>query len=651
MQLVRFILIGVFLGVCEALGECDPLVPDYCGLPLPNSFYMRHDASSLTGLRTNFSTKTFPENTGGDKINPKDWNTFDGSSPFPFIVTYFPGEIDDSNLPTHWNISESLQLEISPTLLYDVQTGKFVAHFSELDRSMEGAKKHALTIWPAQRLSNNARYIVAIRNLHTTGGDLVKPSEAFLSLRDNKTTTNPDIEERRKLFEEIFSLLNTHGEVPQGLLQLAWDFSTASEQCLTDRVLHMRDDAMKRIGDKGEYRVVQVEDNYSKDIYRKLSAVMKVPYYTTTTHPGARLVLDDQGLPVYQGLANATFTVLIPHSVANGTYKPNTTSSPMIVQYGHGLFGSQSEVTEGYLQEQANRYGYVMTACDWWGMSSEDKPGVVAMMSYFLSDFAIIPERLSQGVLNALTLMRITKTSFVQDKNVIFNGQSVIVPDHSYYYGNSLGGVMGSVYMATTTDVKRGTLGVAGGPFGLLLPRSQDFQEFEVILRRHYPDPVHIMMWLHYFNLQWSRTEPNGYMSSITDNPLPNTPSHRVIMHYGLGDAQVSILGLYSLARSVGVVMFENHVLETFKLPSGNTVVEKLYGFSLVSNDDVMIKESAATGFDCGVPAEPSYNTPPNSKTDTHERPRRTKAAMEQMHTFFRYGEIRNYCGNTPCGC
>lgn len=28
---------------------------------------------------------------------------------------------------------------------------------------------------------------------------------------DNKTTNNPDIEERRKLFEQIFSLLETHG--------------------------------------------------------------------------------------------------------------------------------------------------------------------------------------------------------------------------------------------------------------------------------------------------------------------------------------------------------------------------------------------------------------------------------------------------------
>ena len=80
--------------------------------------------------------------------------------------------------------------------------------------------------------------------------------------------------------------------------------------------------------------------------------------------------------------------------------------------------------------------------------------------------------------------------------------------------------------MATTTDVTRGTLGVAGGPFGLLLPRSQDFQElanayihiyitlvshfiyynrFEDILRLKYPDPVHLSILLFFFNLQWSR--------------------------------------------------------------------------------------------------------------------------------------------------
>ena len=38
---------------------------------------------------------------------------------------------------------------------------------------------------------------------------------------------------------------------------------------------------------------------------------MSVPYYTTTVLPGATLVLDSNGLPVYQGLADVRFTVSV----------------------------------------------------------------------------------------------------------------------------------------------------------------------------------------------------------------------------------------------------------------------------------------------------------------------------------------------------
>ena len=38
----------------------------------------------------------------------------------------------------------------------------------------------------------------------------------------------------------------------------------------------------------------------------------------------------------------------------------------------------------------------------------------------------------------------------------MFGGQTVVDPDLVYYYGNSLGGIMGNVYMAATTDVTRG---------------------------------------------------------------------------------------------------------------------------------------------------------------------------------------------------
>lgn len=70
---------------------------------------------------------------------------------------------------------------------------------------------------------------------------------------------------------------------------------------------------------------------------------------------------------------------------------------------------------EGYLQEQANRYGYILAACDWWGMSSEDVPAIATMVSGFLSDFAMIPERLTQGTLNTLLLMRILKVIMIDD--------------------------------------------------------------------------------------------------------------------------------------------------------------------------------------------------------------------------------------------
>ena len=55
--------------------------------------------------------------------------------------------------------------------------------------------------------------------------------------------------------------------------------------------------------------------------------------------------------------------------------------------------------------------------------------------------------------------------------------------------------------------------------------------------------------------------------------------------------------------------MFQNHMLQEFELPDGKTTLEELYGFSVIPNDHVLVNEgSAATGFDCGVPPEPSVS-------------------------------------------
>ena len=48
-------------------------------------------------------------------------HTIDGFSPFPSILAYFP-DLNDSSLPPHWNISQSL-VEGCPTVLLDASGG------------------------------------------------------------------------------------------------------------------------------------------------------------------------------------------------------------------------------------------------------------------------------------------------------------------------------------------------------------------------------------------------------------------------------------------------------------------------------------------------------------------------------------------------
>ena len=62
-----------------------------------------------------------------------------------------------------------------------------------------------------------------------------------------------------------------------------------------------------------------------------------------------------------------------------------------------------------YLEAQANAHGYILFACDWWGMAEYDVPTIVLAINAYPSDFDIIPDRLTQGMVNAHVLMRLMK--------------------------------------------------------------------------------------------------------------------------------------------------------------------------------------------------------------------------------------------------
>ncbi|XP_019863640.1 PREDICTED: uncharacterized protein LOC109592694, partial [Amphimedon queenslandica] len=143
--------------------------------------------------------------------------------------------------------------------------------------------------------------------------------------------------------------------------------------------------------------------------------------------------------------------VLIPHSVSNGSV-----TNPSLVQFGHGLFGDKTEVEQHYLQKQANTYGYILFSCTLWGLANYDIPSIVLeLILQDISNFRVLPDRLGQGVVNELVLMRLMKGAYSSHPLLLVNGRRVIDQRRVHYYGLSLGGIMGVVYMALTNDVER----------------------------------------------------------------------------------------------------------------------------------------------------------------------------------------------------
>jgi hypothetical protein len=606
-------------------GDCDPLVPDHCGFPLPSNVWTYEDATTPTKLRVLFGPKTLPTKVDGGRSRYQVWSKNDGFSPGQPIMTYFPNA-SVTGLPTQDDIEKSLGPD-SPTVLMEADSGARVPHFSELDVSDSSDMRHAFMIRPVVRLKDATRYIVAIRRVVDTSGQPIAPSPAFLALRDKGVSSEPSIGLRRALYDDVFAKLDKAG-VGRADLQLAWDFTTASRENNTRWLIHMRDDALAAVGEMGpEYRITKVEDNPNPNIRRRITGVMTVPLYLDSPNPGrVHLVLDANGLPKQNGTMDVEFLVHVPNSLANA----GKAGPPL--QNGHGLLGSKTEGQNGYLAKLADQKGFVAFGVDLMGMADEDTNFALDVIGSDLADFESLIERQHQGLINSLLAMRLMKGRFVNDPNVIFNGVSVIDPTKSYYRGDSQGGIFGATYMAITTDVTRGLLGEPGCPYTLLLNRSVDFGVYLLVIRGAYPNPVDVQHGLSLIQMLWDRTEPDGYIPYITENMFPNTPQHHVLLHVAIGDHQVTPLGAHLIARAVHAKNLKPTNREIFGIESA----------------EGPLQGSAIVEWDFGLPPAPKTNVPMMEGDDPHDKVRVLPEAFDQTDKFLREGVVQQFCSG-PC--
>ena len=614
----------------------------HCLLPFPNDTFTVEDETMDSGRRLNLVRESMIQNVADVYVETEFINGNDGWSPGSAPAVYIPGlDLAASEIPPLTDLARSLDVGAA-TILLDATTGERIPHWGELDQNVASDEDRIFFLRPAISLPYGHRIIVALRGLVDSGGTPLAPSDVFRAYRDDLLSNVPEVEAQRTRYEDIFAHLGDAG-VNRADVYLAWDFTVASRRNMTERLLHIRDDAFAALGDAApQFTVVEVEEPLDDRILRRINGTFEVPHYLTNDGAtGGRFVNGEDGLPERQGTYTASFRCIVPRAAFDEAGGP-ILARPAL--YGHGLLGSEREVSAGNVRDMASEHNFVFCATRWLGMAEEDVPTAVSLLQD-LSKMNVHADRLQQGVLAYLFLGRLLIHPDGLGSAPAFQGlgESVIDTQELYYDGNSQGGIMGGVATAVAQDFTKAVLGVPGMNYSLLLQRSVDWDAYRSIYEPAYPDPLEASLGLLIMQLLWDRGEANAYAAHMTDDPFPETPAHKVLLHVAFGDHQVAPVSAEIQARTIGAKMHRPMVAEG-RLPDVTP------GWGIETIPAYPYAGSAIIVWDSGSPTPPTTNLPPRGGRDPHGDPRSNVDVRRQKAAFLSTESVLiDICGDDPC--
>ncbi len=610
---------------------CNPVgANDDCLLPFPSDFYLVDDPSLPSGHRVEIPASAAIQSSDGAPIDLLSLHPADGFSLGTQILALFPGGVDDSSLIT-WTGDLTKSMDVSsPTLLVEADTGQLVMHMAELDPRAADDARRGLLIRPMVRLKPKTRYIVAIHGLKDPTGARVTAPEGFRRIRDGHT--NKQIESVAKRYaSDVFPVIEQLG-VAKKDLDLAWDFTTGSEESVSSDMLQVRTDITARASAvPPAVSVVSVTDDVDAHTARIVEATMKVPLYVDSPNPGARLNYDAQGKVVAQGEADVPFTIVIPRSVA--ARQPGDPPARLL-QFGHGFFGSRAEVKD-FVAQFADQLDMVVVAADWWGMSADDRNVVITDIATDPSSTARFTDRVHQGMANFIALSYAAKSTIAALPELSFGGGPAYDASTVYFYGISQGAILGGTYMALSPVIQRGVLSVGGADLSLMMFRSQPFAAFLLLINSVAPDALDQQKFALIAQMPFDRIDPITYAPHLLSDTYPGAPANRrLLMQNGIGDAAVPNLGTFLEARALGVKLLQ---------PSPEQVAG-------VPDVDAPVDGSALELFDFHVDPLPGVRATITSQVNpVHEGVRRTIAGQQQIDRFLKPGGLIEHTCDGPC--
>ncbi len=623
---------GPDLPVLDLVEDCNPFAfTDVCLPPFPSIFFEREDADSPTGIRGDYPDDALPNWSGRYFFNTDYADLADGISPASPIIVHFGVDVNPDQLTAQRELAESLATD-NPIQLYDMETGKRVLFMSEMDanRDEERPGRYALIIRPLEPMAMGHRHAVVLTNdLTDDEGNAFDSPEAFEVLRDGVITANEPIERVRDDFDTLFTFLEGKQVMREDLL-VAWSFQVASEDWLLGPVKHMRSEALTAFDAEGfGYTIEEVQDDPNDSTARLVKGVFQVPTYLTDDQD---LDFDVNHVPQRQTEDwEFPFTVVIPK-------KARTLAEPLpLLVFGHGIFGSGRSYLAGWgtnvIQPLAEEYGVVMIATDWIGLSAADEDIIVDEIIGDLNRIGVVTDRLVQSLINNLTMTEMMLQDLQYNNQVKIGENDLIDTSRVYYYGVSLGGIMGSSFVSLSNRITRGVLAVPGCAWANMLPRSTVWNPIATFFDLEYPDPLVRQMGMVFMQMRFDHSDPINLTQMLYANPPADAPAgKRVILQESIGDSQVPNLTTEMLARGIGLKLMTPSVfgvegLESVTSPTTESVLAQYH----------MVDQEQAN-------PPPQTNIPPASDNGVHSDMVFLDNVLDQIGVFMETGNIEQYC-------
>jgi hypothetical protein len=630
----------VFLAGCGSEGSgpepfsvpkgCNPLAPAWdCLLPFPSDYFLVADSSLPSGKRVEYTGKALIKTPDDRVANPVDAHPADGASHQTQILAVFPEGVDDSNLVFHTgDVFDSL-LPSSPTLLIEAESGEPVLHFSELDPLAGTDDRRAFLIRPLVRLKNATRYIVAVHGLLDHDQQPVRAPEGFRRIRDGEAGGHGILGPLAERYEDgIFPVLEAFG-LSRADLQLAWDFTTETQEHVTRDMLTARDKTIELLSQNPpDVTINEVTDDYNEYIFRRVEGTITVPLFMESDQPNVWLHRDAGGQVAQNGEVAVPFTVLIPRSIA--ALGP-TDPPARLLQYGHGFFGARDNDSDiAHILPLLQQYKFVFVSVDWWGMTNQDVLFLVEAIAVRPSETLKFTDRVHQGMVNFIAMAYAARGPLLEQPELKIGPDPLYDPDRIYFYGLSQGGILGGTYAALSPNIERMTLGVGGAGMTFIMFRSGSCAELIGLIQTYIPDPLDTQKYAALMQTTFDRMDPITYAPYVLSQPLPDSPaSRRILIQMGIGDTQVPNLSTHLHARALG-------------LPHLQPAPREIPGLVKITAP----ADSALVEYDFGIDPLPDILArPPPEGNPVHSGVRELDAARRQIDEFFREdGRIEHTC-------